>query len=170
MYLIFSWIEFPLSVLSCLFALAHSRHSTLNLCWAHDTFFCIRLAATFVILVSIFSNIESLRCLRVDQGLVNNHAQMQITMLWVCLGAGSTSSGQFSPDTPLILVPKYETVTWSWSGNAGVTLHCQFSYIICMTSTTNLCTSLSKEVIKHPFATCFGHHSCCLFVLFACIH
>lgn len=26
----------------------------------------------------------------------------------------------------------------------------------------DMCISLSKAIIKHPFATCPGHHSCCL--------
>ena len=26
----------------------------------------------------------------------------------------------------------------------------------------DMCISLSREIIKHPFATCPGHHYCCL--------
>lgn len=37
----------------------------------------------------------------------------------------------------------------------------KFSYfIICISSAMDMCISLSKEIIKHPFATCPGHHSC----------
>lgn len=46
----------------------------------------------------------------------------------------------------------------SWTGNADTTF-----FFFCMTSTMDMYISLSKEIIKHPFATCPGSHSCCVY-------
>lgn len=57
----------------------------------------------------------------------------------------------------------HHTRKWGWTGNADTTPS-WFSYsLVCNTSTMDMYISLSKEIIKHPFATCPGHHSCCFF-------
>lgn len=50
----------------------------------------------------------------------------------------------------------------NWECRHNTKLLVIFYSIICITSTMDMCISLSKEIIKHPFATCPGHHSCCL--------
>lgn len=47
-----------------------------------------------------------------------------------------------------------------------LTKHLVVNFLICISSTMDMCISLSKEIIKHPFATCPGHHSCRLLSAF----
>lgn len=158
-----SGVSIVSSFIFCLFFQSCRSRLTVSV-WTHTT---------LILGVEYFPCLSFLRWkgprVREELSIADIHAQVQIDscVLFFYVRAGSPPTGQSLRGTPdtftlfnfifYFFCCRNEVKMGMLTKHFVVNFLFYYLYFI---SYMDMCISLSKQIIKHPFATCPGHHSC----------